>query len=393
MEFFQAKEREVAACSGLGGGKSFVLMFSFICNEILAYPHALHCWASLSYQLLRDSAMPMFESFMDEMGIRYEVIKSERRYIINGKTNVIFRSLDAADKMRSVEIGSLYIDEIAYAEEYAVKTFLGRLRDKRGSLRFRTATTPKGFNFFYRYFVEQCNPNRKIVQMSTYENKHLPQEYIDLLESSYDSEMQRQELNGEFLSVGSNRTYYKFDRQKHVVDMWEPKDYPLLSVGMDFNINPMTAVVGYVNNDKIYIVSEAYLKNSNTHKMRDHLLHAYGENLFIVPDATGSARKTNSTRTDHDILRECFEVARVRNPHRKDRFNCVNNLLDKGRLFIHTSCQWLIKDLERFCDDGKDETLGHISDALGYLCWYYFPLKKNFADYKSDERQVAATIL
>jgi hypothetical protein len=36
----------------------------------------------------------------------------------------------------------------------------------------------------------------------------------------------------------------------------------------------------------------------------------------------------------------------------------------------------LIKDLEQLTHDNKDLMLSHISDALGYICWKLFPLKK-----------------
>jgi len=315
--------------------------------------------------------MPLFENFLDEMGIRYEQKKSEKMYIVRGKTRVIFRSLDAPDKMRSVEIGSLYIDELAYADEYAFKTFLGRLRDKKGSMRLRAATTPNGFNFVYVHFVEGL---RKIVYMSTYENKHLPESYIEDIESSYDSEMRKQELEGEFINIGSTRTYYQFLREKNVADLGSIQAgfEGRLDVGMDFNVNPMTAVIGAVMDDKLYIFSERFLKNSNTFQMRDNLKESYGNDLLIVPDSTGRARKTSAAKSDHELLKEYFTVARAPNPPRKDRFNCVNNLLEKGKLIIDKSCVNLIKDMDRFDDSGKDDQLGHISDALGYLAWYYF---------------------
>jgi hypothetical protein len=37
----------------------------------------------------------------------------------------------------------------------------------------------------------------------------------------------------------------------------------------------------------------------------------------------------------------------------------------------------LIKDLEQFQYDNKDPMLSHISDALGYACWHFQPIKRN----------------
>ena len=374
--FLKSKAKQASICSGLGGGKSFILVLSQLVNEVFRYPDAKHCFAALSYAQLRDTSIPLFEMFLTEIGVPFTFKASDKKFIINGKTELLMRSEDVADRMRSVEIGSLHCEELAYWQEKNFKTFLGRLRDKRGSMRMRAATTPNGLNWFYRYFVEDKKEGRELCRTSTKDNKHLPDEYIEMLIDSYDDELLEQELEGGFINIGATKTYYKFDRKKHVKDLYKENKNKITAIGMDFNVNPMTAACGFIENDCVYITDEIYLKNSNTHKIKDTILQRYGDAPLIIPDATGKARKTAAVRSDHDILREVFEVARVRNPARKDRFNCVNNLLGKGRLFIDKRCVKLINDLEKFCDDGSDESLGHISDALGYLCWYYFPIDR-----------------
>jgi hypothetical protein len=77
-----------------------------------------------------------------------------------------------------------------------------------------------------------------------------------------------------------------------------------------------------------------------------------------------------------------FRVEYNKNPARMDRYNVVNNLLEKDRLIISPKCVNLIKDLEQVSfkegssqlDIGNDKTLTHISDALGYGCWFCFPI-------------------
>jgi len=372
--FKETGVRQLAAVSGLGSGKSFVLMLSFIVNEILAYPDALHCFAALSNQQLTDASLPMFEAMCDDMGITYECNKSSKTYTVNGHTKVMFRSLDTANRMRSVEIGSLYIEEMSYADKDDVNTFIGRLRDSKGSMRLRTVFTPNGFNWCYDFWIKGGTENRRTVRMSTYDNRHLPQEYIDTLEDTYDREMQKQELSGEFLNIGSEQTYYMFSRNDAVRD-FTPTQQPT-NFGIDFNVNPLCGVAAYQERGVIYVVSEMHLKNSNTFEATKWMVDNLPEDTFVIPDSTGNARKTSSSKTDHQIIKDAgFEVARQRNPYVKDRYNCVNNLLDKGRLVIHSSCNFLIKDLEQMSSNNKDPMISHISDALGYLCWHLAPLK------------------
>jgi len=280
--------------------------------------------------------------------------------------------LEVAVKMRSVEIGSLYIDEVAYAKKEDFNTFIGRLRDKRGSCRLVVATSPCGFNWLYDYFI---TAKRDFITMSTYDNPFLPAGYIDMLKQSYDEQLQKQELEGLFINLTSHNVYSFFDREYHVTENMLDK---VSFCGLDFNITPLCGVFGYTDNDTIYITDELYLKNATTLRAREEIITRYSADILVIPDATGSARKTSASKSDHELLREVgLVVARTRNPFVKDRYACVNNLFNKGRIKIHPRCKMLIKDLEQFQYDNKDTMLSHISDALGYACWHYQPIKRN----------------
>jgi len=194
------------------------------------------------------------------------------------------------------------------------------------------------------------------------------------LVDAYDSSLLAQELNGEFSAADEARTYYMFNDKKIGVDVRILANEPVV-VGMDFNVNPMSAAILQEQNGVIRAVAELYLQNSNTHAMAKELrtlLTAMGHRgkVSVIPDSTGANRHTSSTRTDHDILREAgFHVPPFRNPRRRDRFNHVNNLLDKGRFEVASHCTHLIADFESFADDEEVSGLGHISDACGYaLC-------------------------
>ena len=376
FEFFTATKQQVALTSGVGGGKSFVLYLSFIYNEVLKYKKGLHCIGALSHSQLKDVSVPYIKMFLEELNIGYKYNKSDKTIILSNPeaTTIHFRSQEMADRVRSIEYSSLYIEEMSYWNEDAFKTFLGRLRNKNGSLNFRTVATPNGKNHFYNFFVENRNDKKDIIYTSTYDNTHLPDGYIDMLLSSYDANMRRQEIDGAFFEASSNQVYYNFNAETHVKEC----SFQVMCIGMDFNVNPMTAVLCSVQDDKIYIVDEVYLENSNTYEMRDVLKERFGSiKMQIAADSTANSRRSSSTKTDHQILKEeGFDVVRFRNPNVGDRYNCVNNLLEKNRIFIHPRCTYLIRDLEKFYRDNRVANLSHISDALGYVCWHFFPLKK-----------------
>ena len=345
---------------------------------MLKHTKGIHCICALSNQQLKAVSIPYVRYFLDEFKIAHTYNKTDNIIMLKNKdkTQIMMRSAEVAERMRSVEISSLYIEEASFMQYDAFTTFLGRVRNKQGSRNIRTCFTPNGRSHWtFEFFIEKQSEDRRVIFASTFDNKHLPAEYVKMLQDSYDSHMQAQEIMGQFLDSSGGSVYYMFDRQKHVIETSQDK-LPITWIGMDQNVNPYCAVCCNVTNDVITVVEEIYLENSNTFQMADYILDRYKTgSLTIVSDSTSDSRRTSATKTDHQILREHgLNVARFRNPRVGDRYNTVNNLLEKGRLKINSSCKMTIRDLEKFSRDNKDPMLSHISDALGYICYYLFPL-------------------
>lgn len=162
-------------------------------------------------------------------------------------------------------------------------------------------------------------------------------------------------------------------------------------VGMDFNVDPMTAVFCHPEANSLHQFGEAYLKRSNTYEMIEHMKGLFPVNqVTIFPDSTGKAEKSNASHSDISLLRKAGYTVRAKrsNPFVKDRVNAVNSLMRSAdgntRYYINaTNCPFTINDLnrvERLPDgrlDKKQEELGlkHISDALGYLIAFSWPVR------------------
>lgn len=164
-------------------------------------------------------------------------------------------------------------------------------------------------------------------------------------------------------------------------------------VGSDFNVNPMSWVLGHKFGDTLHIFDEVWIRNTNTPRTLDEIhrrypLHSSGWAFF--GDASSKARKTSASLTDylHIVKDKRFQKKRVyypkANPAISDRFATTNALLCNGlgerKLYIHPKCEKLVADLNTRAwkpgimmpNDTKD--IGHISDALGYLVWAAFPM-------------------
>ena len=181
----------------------------------------------------------------------------------------------------------------------------------------------------------------------------------------------------------------------------------------------MCSVLGQRDGDRVYILDELVLPDSNTlaaceeflRRTEAWLLRSSAPiQLNIYGDATGDSRQSSASRTDWEMVREFFSRYRDRftvsfcqgssNPHVRDRTNCVNAVLRNQaglrRIFVDGRAKQLIQDFERVhwkTDvngnplgeiDKSDPARTHTSDALGYMIAREFPMQAAIG-YRSEK--------
>lgn len=375
MTFVTASDKYTLFCGGLGSGKTYGGA-AWAMLMALQQPQTRGLITANSYSQLKKATLTKFFEVLNANEIEY-TYKSQDGIIEIGDTTIYAISMEKYDLLRGIEVGWAWSDECAFYKEEAFNVLIGRIRDRKGSCQWKGTTTPNGFNWLYTKFVETPIPKSTVVYSKTTDNvANLTQTYVDTLKSNYDKRLSQQELDGQFVNLNSGKVYYAFDRNLHTKVTNER--YRTILCGMDFNVHPLCAVFGYLDNGKIYISSELYQEDSNTFKAAKEIGRRYPSTaVTIVADDSGSKRKTSSDTTDHEILRRAnLIVDKFRNPPIKDRYNNINRLLDQGLLIIDPKCKKLIEDIEKLTYDNKDPLLSHISDALGYLCWKLNPMKK-----------------
>jgi hypothetical protein len=160
---------------------------------------------------------------------------------------------------------------------------------------------------------------------------------------------------------------------------------------MDFNIDPMSAVIAQRKGDVLYVIDEIRMFSSNTAEIVEEIKRRYGRGrVFVYPDPAGSARKSSAGGiTDHTILQNAGFVVKAPRAHTpvRDRINAVNSRLKDStgvsHLFIDPKCKYTIEGLERHTykegtsQPDKDSGYDHMMDALGYMVDYLFPVRKD----------------
>lgn len=389
LEIKGPNDRYVDVVGGIGSGKSF-MGACHVVNMVKVNPFTPGFIGANSVKQLNDATLHTTFSLLDSLKIPF-TYKQQKGHLYIGTKMFFCRTMDNYEDFRGFEISDFWVDEKAYAKHQAMKVLRGRMRAP-GTRMFRGlgTTSPAGFNWFYDEVVVTPIKNSRLVRAKTKDNIHLPDSYEEDLRGSYDAKMVAQELDGDFVNLNALPTYYAWHRGLIDPDLDYNDDLPIY-IGMDFNVNPMTAVLFQVTEDSIHFIDEVYLDDgahSNTYGMADKLIEMGFEGCTVVPDATGKALKTSAVhgKSDHVILREKgFTVmSNPSNPHVADRYLCMNGLMSKKslitgrpRLLVHPRCIKLVRDFEQMSRNGEHEDfISHISDAAGYGAWKFFPIKQ-----------------
>tara|TARA_R100000329_G_scaffold36340_2_gene34200 strand:+ start:1713 stop:2930 length:1218 start_codon:yes stop_codon:yes gene_type:complete len=317
---------------------------------------------------------------------------SDLTFTLKNNSTITLRGSDNENALRGVGIDFLVIDEFAdVSKEAWYEVLRPTLSDKKGHALF--CGSPRGFgNWSYELYKQgETNKDWKSFQYTTLEGQQVSKEEIEQAKQDLDLRTFQQEYEATFVNY-SGMIYYNFNRDKNLVEKYQ-KNSGVYHIGLDFNIDPMSAVVCVIENDRIYLIDEIQIYSSNTNEMCEEIRTRYkNKQIVVYPDPSARQRKTSAGGlTDLAILKNFGFDVRCKNtaPLVRDRINAVNsklkNVNGKNSLFIVKSCKNAIKSIERqIYKEGthipdKDSGYDHMNDALGYLVEYNFPLKRNFA--------------
>jgi hypothetical protein len=318
--------------------------------------------------------------------------ESELSIELKNGSRISLKGADNEDSLRGVGLDYIILDEFADIDPEAwYEVLRPTLADTQGSAMF--IGTPKGVANWsydlYQYELEFGDTWRSF-QFTTIDGGNVKAEEIEAAKRDLDERTFRQEFLATFETY-AGRIYYSFDRKSNVVDgLFEPRDLDVLYIGMDFNIDPMSAVIAIRKGDILCVIDEIRMFSSNTAEIVEEIKSRYPKSkVWVYPDPASRQRKTSAGgATDLTILQNSGFVVKAPNAHTpvRDRINAVNSRLcdstGKRHLFIMPKCKYTIEGLERHTykegtvQPDKDSGYDHMMDALGYMVDYLFPVKR-----------------
>jgi len=367
-------------------------------------------WCVPDYGHIHDTILPTLTDTDPDTGEPWFLGPSqmhyhETRHVLSweGGGNVLFVTAENPRSIAGPNVAFCGTDEPGSIKQEAWRNTIARVRHPSAKLRQKVAAgTPEGLN----YLAEQFGPDmaegyRKYV-MPTRDNvellKHHP-EYLEQVKANATEAELAAYLDGKFVNMTGALAYSAFtaERQMRPIDL----DPTLpLRISFDFNVDPMSAVVGQQRMGPYgpeFAVYEAIaIMASTVFDVCAEVIKRYPRwtpGVVVYGDASGKSRTHQSLKSNYDHIRSALgQIGPVTlkvptaNPPVALRLNSVNRLCmdarNVTRLWLNgdpqtprsSPCRELVKSLQQTVKkSGTDdvwkkpgETITHTGDALGY---------------------------
>lgn len=315
--------------------------------------------------------------------------ETELSITLKNNSTISLKGADNPDSLRGVSLSFAVFDEFAYMDRDTWDLVIRpALADQEGPALF--ITTPLGkSNWAYDLFcMHETSPDWQSFTFTTLDGGFVTLEEINAAKRDLDERSFRQEFLATFETYG-NQVAYAFNRDDHLRTLDKPS-LDRIIVGMDFNVDPMTAAILVRQGDNLYVIDEICANNSNTQEIAEEIRRRYPKSeITVYPDPASRQRKSSAGgQTDFTILQNAGFKVLAPNSHNlvRDRINSLNARLKttdgKIHLYIDPKCKKIIESLEKYSyKEGtqipdKDSGFDHMFDALSYAVDYLFPLKK-----------------
>jgi hypothetical protein len=394
---FSSVERFVILVAGRRFGKTYLAVAKLI-QTATSKAGSTSWYVAPTYKQAKMIAWKILKKHIPEEA-RSSCNEQELSIILKNGSEIALKGADNPDSLRGVALDLCVLDEFQDMDPTVWSSVIRpMLATTRGRAMF--IGTPKGYNHFYdMYMAANAKAANWIAyHFTAYEGGYIPLD--ELLAAKNDPTITEREFRQEWEASFENLTGRVFESFSRLspggnIRAGEYAAGGTIYMGLDFNVNPMTASFAYKSGKEVQFFSEIGLRNSNTFEMVDATKGRFpGKHILCFPDPSGDSRSTKAQvgETDYTILRKAgFEVFTPGHPYNlADRINTTNGMLKNAAgvrraFFDPVECKMLIKAFDGLCyKDGtkipdKDSGLDHWTDNASYLLMGVAPMRSQGA--------------
>lgn len=399
---------------GFGSGKTFAgsLLGILLC---LKFPGVRGLVGAQTYTLVRDTTLQSYFEHLDNMGFSegydYEWSNTLQKLSFKNGSEILFRHFDEPDKLKSLNLGFVEIEEMSDIPYSTFKMLLGRMRQskkpewKNFTYRIFGHTNPEmQRGWVYNTFVEKKSENYRLITAPTTENIYLPEGFCEELRKLYDEHYYNIFVLAKNGDYNSGLVIKDFTDENIKEITYRPEMD--LYISCDFNVDPMCWVLAHKTDDKVFYFDELAIENTTTAKAAQELCHRYPNHkgrVIVNGDASGDNRSCTSEFTNYVIIRKTLAKhgydadIRIRpfNPPIKNRIAAFNSKVRNADgevcVYVDKKCEKLLYNIYNLrYREGSSKIdlplyhqikqakelkfLGHPMDAASYLVEFYWPI-------------------
>lgn len=399
---------------GYGSGKTFAGSLLGILLA-LKFPGIRGLVGAQTYTLVRDTTLQTYFEHLDNFGLTegkdYDWSSSLQKLTFKNGSEILFRHFDEPNKLKSLNLGFVEIEEMSDIPYDTFKMLLGRMRQKVKkswkdfTYRIFGHTNPETCRgWVYKTFKENKSPNYRLISAPTTQNIYLPKGFCDELKKVYDEQYYNIFVlaqNGEY----NNGLVIKDFSDENIKEITYQPEMDL-HISCDFNVDPMCWVFAHKTDDKVFYFDEIAMENTTTAKACDEFYRRYPNHkgkIIVNGDASGDNRSCTSEYTNYVIINKKllqfgYDVEiqiKAFNPPIKNRIMAFNSKVRSANgevcLFVDKKCEKLLYNIynlkykegsskidiptyQQIKQSKELKFLSHPMDAASYLVDFYWPI-------------------
>lgn len=329
-----------------GSGKTLALAIWVKCKTDIA--NNLILVGRKTYDELRDTTQREYFDLFPEHQIFHN--KNENATYLPNGTTILWRHLDEWHKLTNLNLGAFAIDQ---AEEIAEECFIalqGRLRRNVNGRQSMIVFNTEGHNWIWKMFKAQLREDYHLIETTTFENPHLPDDYFERLKLLPDN-IQKRYVFGSW-AVFEGQIYEEFIESKHAINPFNiPESWEKI-VAIDHGFTNPTAILwAAIDYDgKVFIYDEHY-KANETISYHAEEVKKRGKVSVIYIDPSCVAKVIPKKGQLYSIIDEYSEYGIYPVLAVKDVFSGINRVKEyfkQDKLFIFKNCVNLLDEINQY---------------------------------------------
>jgi len=339
-----------------------------------------------TFPSLRITSYKLILQLLTDYQLPYELNKTEHLITFNNNSEILFKSLDEPEKVKSAEFDRIWIEE---ATEISLNDFQQldlRLRRNRAppDQMYLTCNPIGKLSWVYKELVEKKRADTIFFNSNYHDNPFLSQDYINSLEekASQDHNLYLIYCLGEW-GILENLIYTNWEPIDSI-----PEDPDETIYGLDFGFNNQTALIEISVKDNCFYLQEILYESKITNQELCRRL----EDLIIDRERCMYADSSEPAR-----IQEIFDHGFNVHPAVKHADTIVKKGVNEGIDFVKTKHLYITKDSVNVFKEinsykwkeDKDKNIldepvkfnDHLMDAIRYALVSHFRLQGGSKDF------------